>query len=94
MNIIDAIKSGKPFRVVGAKDWIRYDADLCIPMHYMLNDFEIQQEPGKVNLYQYLYKNQNGYKELSKETSASWKCSSDYCIQYELLKTFTREIEY
>ena len=57
-------------------------------------DWELKQEPRKVTLYQYLYENQDGDKYVSKETSASWEHSFDYCEKYKLLKTFTREIEY
>ena len=75
------------FLTCGALTHIKYADDL------LADDYELKQEPRKVTLYQYLYSDKKGNIVMSFEVSFPWedfKVSEDW----ELLKTFTREIEY
>lgn len=61
--------------------------------YYRSEDEKKQQEPRKVTLYQYLYRDEIGT-HLTVWTSVDWSPAKyNYC-NVELLKTFTREIEY
>ncbi len=105
MNIQDAIKSNKPFKMdywafhveVVGNYFISTDtrAKITISALDISSDrWELKQEPRKVTLYQYLYEYSGKKILMSLETNETWdqyNCDRDDC---NLLKTFTREIEY
>lgn len=67
-------------------DFIDYSPEI------ILGDWELKQEPKKVTLYQYLLKRSDGIFFI---TDWSSQDKNDRCnnSSFEILKTFTREIE-
>ncbi len=105
MNIQDAIKSGKPFKrphnisykVIEGDNLVNISTNLPIDKipfcDVLAEDWELKQEPRKVTLYQYLYKESAEY-FMTEFTSLEWEARSSFNKERELLKTFTREIEF
>ncbi len=105
MNIQDAIKSNKPFKMdywafhveVVGNYFISIDTKEKITISALdisSDRWELKQEPRKVTLYQYLYERKGGELCLTTETSFTWETyNNEYPNYRTLLKTFTREIE-
>ena len=58
----------------------------------LADDWELKQEPRKVTLYQYLLRRSDGILYLTDWSSQdkNTRCNN---LSFEVLKTFTREIE-
>lgn len=98
MTLNEVLKTGA--HKIIRKSWEYPDAPMNVRVdsrysieEIFAEDWEVYKEPRKVTLYQYLFKQYEGY-FMTEETSLEWDVRRNFDKEMELLKTFTREIEY
>jgi hypothetical protein len=97
MNIIDAIKSGKPFK---RKEWSLWQAringeNLYYVKDILADDYELKEEKTKKSVTLYRYTIINEYKDIFQ---TEWM-NLDFNTRYDksilkLIKTETKVVEY